>query len=155
MCTNASSNIQDTIGLDCATVTSIIPTGVVNDQFSKIQALKSAEERDGVVQFINTYCVEVEAILWELRSYIDVPEVDFSRLGVQARKIEEKSSCIGAEHVRLACADVIQSCDEKHKENLSRALSWMKYEFAHTRNKLETFAQMEQRIIRVESRQQK
>ncbi|XP_057954700.1 histidine-containing phosphotransfer protein 1-like [Malania oleifera] len=133
-------------------VQSLFDEGIVNDQFSHIQSLKSAEKPDSVVQFISMYCDDVGAIISELKSYIDLPDVDFSRLAAEARKVEEKSLRIGAEHMRLACADLIQACEENNKENFSRALKWMKNEFVRTRSKLESFAQMERRIIRLESR---
>ncbi|KAI7985897.1 hypothetical protein LOK49_LG14G01127 [Camellia lanceoleosa] len=59
---------------------------------------------------------------------------------------------IGAEHVRRACVDLIQACEEKHERKVTRALSWLQAEFSITREKLNSLVKMEQRIIRVESR---
>ncbi|XP_065634455.1 histidine-containing phosphotransfer protein 5 isoform X2 [Quercus suber] len=128
--------------------------GIVNDQFSQIHTLKSEEEPEHVVQLIDKYFVEVETILSELTSKIDCPDVDFSKLSELAHKVDERSLSIGARHVKLACADLIKSCDQMNKENFSRALIWIKNEFSHTRNKLEAYAQMERRIIRLKSKQQ-
>ncbi|KAA8550185.1 hypothetical protein F0562_001869 [Nyssa sinensis] len=123
--------------------TRLLPSqGIINDQFSRIQALKSADNPDRVIQLINAYSVEVEAILSELRSCIDLPDIDFSKLAAQAHNIEEKSMCVGAEHVRRACTDLIQACEQKHKGNFSRALTWLQYEFSNTQNKFGTFAQI-------------
>lgn len=122
--------------------------GIINDQFSEIQALKSV----CVVQLINAYCVEVGTILSELKSCINLPDVDFSNFAAQAHKIEGKSLGIGAEHVRRACVDLIQACEEKHERKVTRALSWLQAEFSITREKLNSLVKMEQRIIRVESR---
>ncbi|XP_008227589.1 PREDICTED: histidine-containing phosphotransfer protein 1-like isoform X2 [Prunus mume] len=94
-------------------------------------------------------------MLSELTSLSDLPDVDFSKLATLARSIEEKSSLVGAEHVRSACADLIQACERMHKQNFLRALGWIKNEFAHTRNKLDSFVQMERRIFRVEGREVK
>nr|POE70472.1 histidine-containing phosphotransfer protein 1 [Quercus suber] len=151
----------------------ILSLGIVNDQFSQIHTLKSEEEPEHVVQLIDKYFVEVETILSELTSKIDCPDVDFSKLSELAHKVDERSlrllllkgnsdlfgaggfdQSIGARHVKLACADLIKSCDQMNKENFSRALIWIKNEFSHTRNKLEAYAQMERRIIRLKSKQQ-
>ncbi|CAL5361872.1 unnamed protein product [Camellia sinensis] len=112
--------------------------GIINDQFSEIQALKS----DCVVQLINAYCVEVGTILSELKSCINLPNVDFSNFAAQAHKIEDKSlgqgtdtdhlvsargslklsyKHIGAEHVRRACVELIQACEEKHERKVERS----------------------------------
>ncbi|KAF3455287.1 hypothetical protein FNV43_RR05735 [Rhamnella rubrinervis] len=190
-------------------VQSLFDEGVVNNQFSQIQTLKSMEQPDIVVQLIDTYFVDVEIILSELTSYSDFPNVDFSKLALLADKVKEKSSCIGAEHVRLACDELIQASDQMHKQkyefslqlasaNLKslfdeiseeeksptrlacsdedyrkilydvvlllshchlqsffRALSFTKNEFTRTRKKLEAYARMEHKIIRLESRQRR
>ncbi|KAK7845242.1 histidine-containing phosphotransfer protein 5 [Quercus suber] len=122
-------------------VQSLFDEGIVNDQFSQIHTLKSEEEPEHVVQLIDKYFVEVETILSELTSKIDCPDVDFSKLSELAHKVDERSLSIGARHVKLACADLIKSCDQMNKENFSRALIWIKNEFSHTRNKLEAYAQ--------------
>ncbi|KAL4611653.1 hypothetical protein ACB092_08G141000 [Castanea dentata] len=155
-------------------VQSLFDEGIVNDQFSQIHTLKSEEEPEHVVQLIDKYFVDVETILSELTSKIDCPDVDFSKLSELAHKVDERSLSIGAKHVKLACVDLIESCDQMNKEkgkdtssaqrlvmcsdmytrSFSRALIWIKNEFSHTRNKLEAYAQMERRIIRLKSKQQ-
>lgn len=64
----------------------------MNAQFCHIQTLKTEEEPDHVVRLINTYCIDVESILFELGSYIDLPDVDFSKLAALAQQVEERSS---------------------------------------------------------------
>ncbi|XP_024019267.1 histidine-containing phosphotransfer protein 1 [Morus notabilis] len=132
-----------------------VNNGVVNDQFSQVQTLKSVNGPDFVVQLVDTYFAEMETLLAELSSHSDLPALDFSKLAVLAGKVKDLSSCMGAEHVRLSCANLIQACDQKNKQNFSQALIWMKNEFSQTRIKLEAYAQMERRIIRVQRRQQK
>ncbi|WRX31746.1 hypothetical protein QQP08_024233 [Theobroma cacao] len=122
-------------------VQSLFNEGIINDQFSHIQHLKMVGRADHFVQLINTYCLNVETILSKLESYIDLPNVDFSNLAALATEIEERSSCIGAEHVRLACLDLMRACDQMQKQNFCQALSWTKNEFAHTRNKLQVLVQ--------------
>ncbi|KAG5114595.1 hypothetical protein JHK82_037864 [Glycine max] len=129
---------------------SLFDEGVVNDQFNMIVALKRIGEPDRVVQLIETYFSNVEMILFELSRHVDNPKVSFCKLASLAREIEDKSTSIGAEQMKLACSDVIKACNEKHQENFSRSMSWLKIEFSKTKNKLEAFVQMERRIIRLE-----
>ncbi|XP_034687305.1 histidine-containing phosphotransfer protein 3-like isoform X4 [Vitis riparia] len=75
--------------------------GIVNDQFCQIQALKSEEQPDAVVRLIDTYILDVERILSNLKSYIDLPDVDFSKLAVEICKIEEKSLQAGSKMPHL------------------------------------------------------
>ncbi|KAJ6310953.1 hypothetical protein OIU76_015637 [Salix suchowensis] len=49
---------------------------------------------------------------------------------------------MGAEHMRLACAGLIQACRQMDKRNLSLSLNWIKNEFAHIRTKLEVVVQI-------------
>ncbi|GMG98463.1 hypothetical protein Nepgr_000303 [Nepenthes gracilis] len=85
----------------------------------------------------------------------NLPNVDFAKLTALVKKVEEKSSWIGAEHVRLSCDELIQSCYETNKNIFFRALTWMKNEFLKTQDKLDTIAQMELRIIRLKNKQLK
>ncbi|XP_020204079.1 histidine-containing phosphotransfer protein 1-like [Cajanus cajan] len=132
---------------------SLFDEGVVSDQFNVIMSLKRIGETDRAVQMIETYFADVEKILFELSRHVDNPTVDFSKLASLAREIEDKSASIGAEHMRLACPDIIKACDEKNHQSFSRSLPWLKNEFSNTRNKLAAFVQMERRIIRIESSQ--
>ncbi|KAL5579851.1 hypothetical protein UlMin_012293 [Ulmus minor] len=131
-----------------------ISLGVVNDQFSQIRTLNSTEEPASFVQMINTYLVDVETILSELTSKSDLPNADYSKLVVLVHKLNEMSSSIGTELVKRACADLIQACDQKNEQRFSQALGWMKHEFSFTKEKLESYTKMEQRILRVKNKQQ-
>ncbi|CAK7329335.1 unnamed protein product [Dovyalis caffra] len=42
-------------------------------------------------------------------------DVDFSKVAALAQQVEERSSLMGAEHMRLACADLIQACRQMDK----------------------------------------
>lgn len=135
-------------------VQSLFEEGVISDQFFQILSMRSADETESAVQSINSYCHDVGALISELKSYIGLPDIEFSRLAMLAREAELKSLRIGAEHMKLACASFIQACDEENKGKFCHALSWMKNEFDITRSKFEAFVKMEQKIIRLESRQQ-
>ncbi|XP_031384612.1 histidine-containing phosphotransfer protein 2-like isoform X3 [Punica granatum] len=101
-------------------VQSLFDEGIVNDQFSQVLTLKTEDEPDSVLKLINAYLNDAEAILSEFPENMDIPDSDFKRLAAQARKISEISLCIGAEHMKLACSDLIQACDEKQ----GRSFSW-------------------------------
>ncbi|XP_061340743.1 histidine-containing phosphotransfer protein 3-like isoform X2 [Gastrolobium bilobum] len=130
-----------------------INKGLVNDKFNDMVYLRNNTEPDSVVRLIETYFADVGMILSELSLHVDTLKVDFAKLASLAREIEDKSTSIGAEHMRLACSDLIKACDAEHKKNFSRTLPWVKNEFTNTRKKLDAVVQMERRIIRVWSSQ--
>ncbi|GAB4824728.1 hypothetical protein Ancab_007593 [Ancistrocladus abbreviatus] len=139
-----------------AILSSQLPTkGVISDQLSQVITQKSLADPDFIVQLIHTYCTDVGMLLLEMMHCTHLPDVDFSKLTALAQKVEEKSSWIGAEHVRLASGHLIQFCNEKNKVNFSRALSWMENEFLQTQDKLDHIAQMEERIIRLKNKLKK
>lgn len=125
--------------------------------------MKTTEGSEFAVRFINTYCNDVETILSELASNIkdpgvvhqkkEDPGVDFSKLAEMVGQVEKKSSRIGAEHVRFACTNLKQACDEMNESHFLRELSWTKNEFARTQNTLQVIIQMERRIIKLEAKQ--
>ncbi|XVF69138.1 hypothetical protein PTKIN_Ptkin11bG0056700 [Pterospermum kingtungense] len=136
-------------------VQSLLNEGIVNDQFSRIQHLTIIGRGDHFVQLINKYCLDVEAILSQLESYIDLPTVDISKLAALAEEVAERSSCIGAEHVRLASENLMQACSQMRKQHFLQALGWTKTEFDHTHSKLQVVVQMERKIMRLEAKQKK
>ncbi|PON47493.1 Signal transduction histidine kinase, phosphotransfer (Hpt) domain containing protein [Trema orientale] len=73
-------------------VQSLFDEGVVNDQFSQIQTLKSIREPDFVVQLIDTYLVDMETLLSELTIFSDSLDVDFSKLALLARNAKGLSA---------------------------------------------------------------
>ncbi|ESW22084.1 hypothetical protein PHAVU_005G125700 [Phaseolus vulgaris] len=132
---------------------SLFDEGVVNDQFNVIMALKRIGEPNHVVQLIETYLADVERILFELFRHVENEKSDLRKLTSLAREIEDKSTRIGAELMKAACYDVIKACDENHQQRFSRGLILLKKEFGNTKNKLNSFVQMEKRIIRLEKSQ--
>ncbi|GLT82035.1 hypothetical protein SLE2022_004500 [Rubroshorea leprosula] len=136
-------------------VQSLFNEGIVNSQFSHYQDVKTTEGAECAVQLISEYCTDVETILSEFTSYIDLPDIDFPKLAELAGEIERKSSRIGAEHVRLAGLNLKQACDEMHKQRFLRNLDLTKNEFTRTQDKLQVVVQMERRIMRLEAKQRK
>ncbi|KAJ8768081.1 hypothetical protein K2173_021021 [Erythroxylum novogranatense] len=134
-------------------VQSLIEEGIVNDQFCRIQHSKISEDPDYMIKLIDAYCIDMETILLKLSKYTDIPNADFSKVVLLGQQLEEKSSYIGADYVKLACDDLIQACHEKDEKNFIHALNWTRSEFHRTQNKLEAFVQMERKIIRLRNKQ--
>ncbi|KAJ1401793.1 HPT domain superfamily [Sesbania bispinosa] len=89
--------------------------GVVNEHFYGMVSQRQTE-RNQIIENVEAYFADVDMSLSELSRHVDKSEVDFSVLASLARGIEDKSARIGAEHMRLACSDIIQACDEKNKK---------------------------------------
>ncbi|CAL0332333.1 unnamed protein product [Lupinus luteus] len=132
---------------------SLFNEGIVNDQFNELLSLENTRGPDYVVTSISTYIADVEMILSDISHHVENSKVDFSHMASLARAIEDKSASIGAEHMMLACSDLIKACDEKHKRKLIRSLPWTKSEFTQTKNKFMDLVRMEMRIIRFQSSQ--
>ncbi|KAH7561212.1 hypothetical protein JRO89_XS10G0191900 [Xanthoceras sorbifolium] len=73
-------------------IQSLVDEGILSYQFSQIHTSKTLERPDCVEQLINTYCNDVEAILLELTSNIDRPDVDFTQMAALARQVGERSA---------------------------------------------------------------
>ncbi|BAT92060.1 hypothetical protein VIGAN_07072000 [Vigna angularis var. angularis] len=87
-------------------------------------ALKRIGEPNHVVQLIETYVADVERILAEILRHEENQKIDLHKLTPLARGIEDKSTRIGAELVKVACYNVIKACDENNhqKPDKSRIL---------------------------------
>ncbi|XP_022957715.1 histidine-containing phosphotransfer protein 5-like isoform X4 [Cucurbita moschata] len=131
-------------------VQSLLNEKIIDERFSQIRT--KLEEPD-FIQLINVYLNDVESRLSEFSCFIDSVDVNFSKLSLMAHKIEEKSTRIGARHMKLASIHLIQACDKEDHKLVSQSLCWMKHEFINTRNKLQPVLQMEQRILRLMSKQ--
>ncbi|MED6148874.1 hypothetical protein PIB30_057134 [Stylosanthes scabra] len=96
-------------------INSLHVEGLVNDQFL---SLINTEELECVVEMIEKYFEHVDGVLPELScEFDDNSEVDdyFSKFASLVREVEEKSTSIGAEHMRLACSVLIKACEEKNE----------------------------------------
>ncbi|XP_057457261.1 histidine-containing phosphotransfer protein 1-like isoform X2 [Lotus japonicus] len=135
---------------------SLLEEGVVNSQFNAILCPINNRDRarDHAVQLIETYLADVDMILSELSLHVDNSQVDLYMLATLAHEIQDKSTSIGAEHMTVACFDVIKACEERRKKRFSQTLTWLKHEFDNTKNKLSSLVQMEKRIVRLEESSQ-
>ncbi|KAL9272501.1 Histidine-containing phosphotransfer protein 1-like protein [Drosera capensis] len=120
---------------------SLVTQGIINDQLAKVVTQKCLDGPDFIVRRIPVYTNDAYTLLLEMKHFIDLPDVDFTKLAGHAQMLHGKSSRIGAEHMRLACTGLIQACAEKDRSKISRVLTWTETEFDKTWNALESIAQ--------------
>ncbi|KAJ4724770.1 putative Histidine-containing phosphotransfer protein [Melia azedarach] len=132
-------------------IQSMYDEGIVNDDFYQLLAMKDTARQDYVVRAITTYCLSAQNLFSLLTYHITQPEVDYYQVDTVARDFYARTCSIGAEHVKLSCAELIQACQENDKEYCSRALYWTKNEYSKLRRKFETLVQMERKIIDLEN----
>ncbi|GLT48748.1 hypothetical protein SLA2020_223560 [Shorea laevis] len=125
--------------------------GFVNDQFYQMQAMQNTRPED-VMRAITSYCTAAENLFSRLTFHTNRAEVDFRQVHFLARDLYARTSNIGAEHVKLACAEIMRAAEQNNKEQCCQTLYWTKNEFTHLRRKFETVVQMERRIIELASR---
>ncbi|XP_044482703.1 histidine-containing phosphotransfer protein 1-like isoform X3 [Mangifera indica] len=121
-------------------VQSMFDEGIVNDEFFQLLAMKDAIRQDYVVRAITSYCIYAQNLFSYLTYHIQ-PEVDYHQVDASACDFFLRTSSIGAEHVKLSCAELIQACQENDKEYCSCALYWTKNEYSKLRRKFETLLQ--------------
>ncbi|KAF7823256.1 histidine-containing phosphotransfer protein 1-like [Senna tora] len=85
----------------------------MSDEFNAIHCLNRDVEADQVVKLIESYFEDVDSILSDLSLHLDASNI--TNLSALAHEIEDKSTSIGAQHVRIACPELIQACDENNK----------------------------------------
>ncbi|KAL9416445.1 hypothetical protein AB3S75_039608 [Citrus x aurantiifolia] len=132
-------------------VQSMHEEGIVNDDFYQLLAMKETVRQDYVVRAVTSYCLSAQNLFSHLTYHICQPEVDYHQVNTAACEFYARTSSIGAEHVKLSCAELIQACQENDKEYCSRALYWTKNEYSKLRRKFETLVQMERKIIDLEN----
>ncbi|XP_039066368.1 uncharacterized protein LOC120211983 isoform X1 [Hibiscus syriacus] len=126
------------------------------DQFYQLEAMKDPITPIyivGAVAFVSVISlmwISLSWMLWPQKQWREAPGQGMCFWS--AAKVQVMPS-IGAEHVRLACVNLMRASDQKQKQNFLQALNWTKTEFARTRNKLQVIVQMERRIMRLEAKQ--
>ncbi|KAJ0020996.1 hypothetical protein Pint_31930 [Pistacia integerrima] len=123
-------------------VQSMFDEGIVSDEFYQLLAMKDAIRQDYVVRAITSYCIYAQNLFSHLTDQISQPEVDYHQVDASAREFYARTSIIGAEHVKLSCAELIQACQGNDKEYCFRALYWTKNEYSKLRRKFETIVQV-------------
>ncbi|KAG5577975.1 hypothetical protein H5410_058109 [Solanum commersonii] len=146
----------------------MLQKGLINNEFEHLMISKRAQDPQSVVQTIEEYCAEVEAILSQMKNDIDTPEVVFSHLMASCELVKDKSIRIGSVLVSSTCMLLIRACDERNKKTskmhvqlrqvhiniynfrFSLILELLKNDFSTTQSQLEVYARMERRIIIVQ-----
>ncbi|KAA8518602.1 hypothetical protein F0562_016076 [Nyssa sinensis] len=135
-------------------VKSMHDEGMLDSQFTQIQALQDESNPNFVAEVISLFCDDAKRIITELHKYLDQPDVDYHKLDAYVHQLKGSSSSIGAQRMKLACVDLRQASDEKNKERCLQALNKIMYEYCLLQNKFQTLVQMEKRIFAYESNQQ-
>ncbi|XP_073004684.1 histidine-containing phosphotransfer protein 2-like isoform X3 [Typha latifolia] len=105
--------------------------GLLDQQFQQLQMLQDGSSPGFVAEVITLFCEDSERILTELSKLL-----------------------VGAQNVKLACAQFRQFYEENNKEGCIRALNVVKHEFYRVRNKFDNMFQLEQRIQAYDAKQQ-
>ncbi|KAB2013391.1 hypothetical protein ERO13_A09G138100v2 [Gossypium hirsutum] len=97
-------------------VQSMFEEGVLDNQFSQIQALQDSTNPNFVEEVITLFCNDAERIINEINRNLGYQNVDFSNLDSYVHQLKGSSSSIGANRLKLACANLRQASDERNKE---------------------------------------
>ncbi|CAD5197400.1 unnamed protein product [Musa acuminata subsp. malaccensis] len=143
-------------------VNSMFLEGLLDDQFEQLQMLQDESSPGFIAELITLFCGDSERILAELTKLLDQAVVDYQKVDAFVHQLKGSSSSVGAQHVKLACVQFRQFCEEHNKEGLKgiyffrclRALNVVKHEYYLLRGKFDTMLQLEQRIQAYESKQQ-
>ncbi|KAG4974333.1 hypothetical protein JHK87_031154 [Glycine soja] len=125
--------------------------GVVNQQFLQLQVLRQPFRCDIILRLVTTYCNSCKDLFSSLSHQLDQERVNYERLNDLALDFYARTSSIGAEGVRRACASLIEACERKDKNGCSLALYWTKNRFSYLRGRFETLVKMERNIIYLEN----
>ncbi|XP_022767130.1 histidine-containing phosphotransfer protein 1-like [Durio zibethinus] len=135
-------------------VQSMFEEGVLDSQFSQIQALQDSSNPNFVDEVITSFCSDAERIITELNRYLGYQNVDFSKLDSYVHQLKGSSSSIGAHRLKLACVNLRQASDDRNKEGCVRALNLITREYCLLRSKFQIVIQLERSIIALETNQQ-
>ncbi|CAL9134624.1 histidine-containing phosphotransfer protein 2-like isoform X1 [Musa acuminata AAA Group] len=135
-------------------VNSMFLEGLLDDQFEQLQMLQDESSPGFIAELITLFCGDSERILAELTKLLDQAVVDYQKVDAFVHQLKGSSSSVGAQHVKLACVQFRQFCEEHNKEGCLRALNVVKHEYYLLRGKFDTMLQLEQRIQAYECKQQ-
>ncbi|XP_060168831.1 histidine-containing phosphotransfer protein 1-like [Lycium barbarum] len=136
--------------IQLALLNQMLKKGLVNNEFEHLMIAKRAQNPQFVIQTIEEYGAEVEAIMSQMKNDIDIPDVDFSHLVALCDLVREKSTRIGAAQVNSACMLLVRACEQRNKKKFSQTLELLRNDFSTTQSQLEGYARMERRIIIVQ-----
>ncbi|XP_002533548.2 histidine-containing phosphotransfer protein 2 [Ricinus communis] len=135
-------------------VQSMFDEGMLDSQFAQIQALQDESNPNFIAEVITSFCTDAERIITELSKNMTQQNVNFSNLESCVHQLKGSSSSIGAQRLKLACADLQQAFDDQNKAGCLQALNIITREYFLLRGKFETLIQLEKRILAIEAKQQ-
>ncbi|TYI65451.1 hypothetical protein E1A91_D09G159400v1 [Gossypium mustelinum] len=134
-------------------VQSMFEEGVLDNQFSQIQALQDSTNPNFVEEVITLFCNDAERIINEINRNLGYQNVDFSNLDSYVHQLKGSSSSIGANRLKLACANLHQASDERNKEGCLQALQLITCEYCLLRRKFQALLHLERSIVELETNQ--
>ncbi|XP_059646721.1 histidine-containing phosphotransfer protein 2-like [Cornus florida] len=135
-------------------VNSLHEEGLLDGQFTQIQALQDASNPNFVAEVISLFCDDAERIIRELDKFLHQPDVDYHKLDAYVHQLKGSSSSIGAQRMKLACVDLRQASDDKNKERCLQALNKIMMEYFQLRREFLTLVQLEKSVFAYETNQQ-
>ncbi|GAV66083.1 Hpt domain-containing protein [Cephalotus follicularis] len=132
-------------------VLSMFDEGILDDQFTQVQALE--DESHFVNQVITVFCNDTERAITELNKNLSYQNVDFEKLYDSIHRLKGSSSSIGAQRFKFACMELHLASEYKHKDGCLRALNNMTREYLLLRSKFETLIELENRVSAIETRE--
>ncbi|XP_072970270.1 histidine-containing phosphotransfer protein 2-like isoform X2 [Typha angustifolia] len=133
---------------------SMFAEGLLDQQFQQLQMLQDGSSPGFVAEVITLFCEDSERILTELSKLLEQQVVDYQKVDAYVHQLKGSSASVGAQNVKLACAQFRQFYEENNKEGCIRALNVVKHEFYRVRNKFDNMFQLEQRIQAYDAKQQ-
>ncbi|XP_047158577.1 histidine-containing phosphotransfer protein 2-like [Vigna umbellata] len=128
--------------------------GLVNEQFVYLETSRLHPlRRDALLRAVTVYTLSSKSLFSAITIQLEQQQVDFERVSELVRDLYARSSSIGAERVKHACAELIQASERKDKDYCSLALYWTKHRFSCLRGKFETLVKMERSILNLENAQ--
>ncbi|KAF7047092.1 hypothetical protein CFC21_056058 [Triticum aestivum] len=126
-----------------ALLDSMFATGIVDEGF---QHLRSVEQEGFLAQVINIFLHDADNILHEIARLLNLPVVNFGRVGALVHELKGCSGSVVAKKVNLSCTHFRQFYEAESKEGCLMALDLVRNEFYEVFNKLQTMMQLEQQI---------
>ncbi|CAN1200640.1 Histidine-containing phosphotransfer protein 1 [Linum perenne] len=127
--------------------------GMLDSQFTQIQALQDETNPTFVAEVISAFCNDAERIIIELNKSLSHQNVDFSKVDAFLHQLKGSSSSIGAHRLKCACVDLRQASNDKNKAGSLQALHIVTREYCLVRENFETFLMIEKRIFMIETNQ--
>ncbi|XP_058087262.1 histidine-containing phosphotransfer protein 2-like isoform X2 [Magnolia sinica] len=101
-------------------VNSMFREGLLDEQFTQLQMLQDANNPGFVAEVVALFCEDSERILAELTKYLDQAVVDYQKVDAYVHQLKGSSSSVGAHHVKLACIEFRQFCEDNNRDGWSK-----------------------------------